>query len=121
MLSYFQDALTRFHHSFPHKPQHQTYPHDRIIYGPKAQYASAEDNSQLLSPAEKQFIQEVTGMFLYYARAIDATMLPALVSLATQQAAPTENTMTLAKIFLDYAATHPDAIITYQINLGALA
>ena len=48
-------------------------------------------------------------------------MLPALVSLATQQAAPTENTMTLAKTFLDYAATHPDAIITYQINLGALA
>ena len=55
-------------------------------------------------------------MFLNYARAIDATMLPALGSLATQQAAPTENTMTLAKQFLDYADTHLDAIITYHAS-----
>ena len=43
-------------------------------------------------------------------------MLPALGSLATQQATPTKNTMTLAKQFLDYAATHPDAIITYHAS-----
>ena len=43
-------------------------------------------------------------------------MLLALVSLATQQAAPTENTMTLVKQFLDYAATRPDAIITYHAS-----
>ena len=32
MLSYVQDALTRFHHSRPHKPQHQPYPHAKISY-----------------------------------------------------------------------------------------
>ena len=90
MLSYVQDALTRFHHSRPHKPQHQPYPHAKITYGDKAQYATAEDNSQLLAPADKKIIQEVTRTFLYYARAIDATMLPALGLLATHQAAPTE-------------------------------
>ena len=41
-------------------------------------------------------------------------MLPALGSLANQQAAPTENIMTLAKQFLGYAVTHLDAIITYH-------
>ena len=41
-------------------------------------------------------------------------MLPALGSLATQQDAPTENTMTLAKQFLNYSATHPNAIITFH-------
>ena len=92
------------------------YPHAKITYGYKAQYATAEDNSQLLAPADKIFIQELTGTFLYYARAIDATMLPALGLLANQQAAPTENAMTLAKQFLDYAATHPDAIITYHAS-----
>ena len=43
-------------------------------------------------------------------------MLPALGLLATQQAAPTENTMTLAKQFLNYVANHPDAIITYHAS-----
>ena len=43
-------------------------------------------------------------------------MLPALGPLAIQQAAPTENKMTLAKKFLDYAATHTDAIITYHTS-----
>ena len=40
-------------------------------------------------------------------------MLPALGSLATQQTAPTENTMIIAKQFLGYDVTHLDAIITY--------
>ena len=43
-------------------------------------------------------------------------MLPALGSLSTQQAAPTENTMTLAKKILSYTATHPYAIITYHTS-----
>ena len=73
-------------------------------------------NYQLLAQAEKKCIQEVTGPFLYYAHPIDATMLPALGSLATQQAAPTENTMTLEKLFLEYAATQPNAIITYNAS-----
>ena len=30
MLSYVQDVLTRFHHSRPHKPQQQPYPHTKI-------------------------------------------------------------------------------------------
>ena len=31
MLLYVQEALTRFHHSSPHKPQHQPYPHARHL------------------------------------------------------------------------------------------
>ena len=41
-------------------------------------------------------------------------MLAALGSLASQQANPTENTMKKVKQFLDYAATHQDATITYR-------
>ena len=59
--------------------------------------------------------------FLYYARAVDATMLTALGSIATQQANPTENTMTKVQQFLDYAATHPDAIVTYRASDMILA
>ena len=43
-------------------------------------------------------------------------MLPALGSIATQQSKPTENTMKKVKQILDYAATHPDAIVTYRTS-----
>ena len=48
-------------------------------------------------------------------------MLPALGSIATQQANPTKNTMKNVKHFLDYAASHPDAIITYRASDIVLA
>eukprot|EP00804_Cyclotella_cryptica_P026916 CCRYP_014749-RA/>CCRYP_014749-RA protein AED:0.26 eAED:0.26 QI:0/0/0/1/0/0/2/0/1022 len=56
-----------------------------------------------------------------HARAVDCTMLPALGSLATQQLAPTQNTMSKIHQFLDYAMTHPDAMITYRASNMILA
>ena len=116
MLSYVQDSLTRFHHARPPTPQDQPHPHVKPTYGAKVQVAAGEDKSPAVSPKEKKCIQEVTGTFLYYARAVDANMLPALGHIATQQASPTKNTMNKVKHFLDYAASHPDAIITYRAS-----
>ena len=48
-------------------------------------------------------------------------MLPALGSIASQQANLTERTMLKSKQLLDYAATHPDAIITYRASDMVLA
>ena len=85
------------------------------------QYAKGEDNSPLLNKADQKYVQEVIGVFLYYARAVDMNILTALGSLATQQAAPTENIMQKVKQFLDYAATHPNAIVTYKTSNTVLA
>ena len=63
---------------------------------------------------DKKFIQEGTGTVLYYARTVDVTMLPSLGAITTQQPKLTENTMKKAKHFIDYADTHPGAIITYR-------
>jgi hypothetical protein len=49
--------------------------------------------SPALDVSDKKRIQEVLGTLLYYARAIDSTMLPAIGTLATQQSAPTMATM----------------------------
>ena len=43
-------------------------------------------------------------------------MMPAPKSIASQQENPTERTMQKAKQLLDYAVTHPDAIITYRAS-----
>ena len=43
-------------------------------------------------------------------------MLTALSSIASNQAEPTEETMDNIKLFLNYAASHQDAILTYQAS-----
>ena len=74
-----------------------------------------------LNKQDKTFVQEVIGVLLYYARAVDCTMLPALGSLATQQANPMQHTLAKVHQLLDYAATHPDAMITYHASDMVLA
>ena len=56
MLYYVQDALNRFHHEHPEKPQDQPYPHANPTYGAKVQYAAGENKSPAVSPAEKKVI-----------------------------------------------------------------
>eukprot|EP00804_Cyclotella_cryptica_P017159 CCRYP_003365-RA/>CCRYP_003365-RA protein AED:0.35 eAED:0.35 QI:0/0/0/1/1/1/2/0/332 len=118
---YCKKAGHRFCHPVPIKPQHQPYPHTAHTYGTKQQFIETADTSALLSKTDKTFIQEVIGVFLYYACAVDCTMLPALGSLATQQLAPTQNTMLKIHQFLDYAMTHPEAMITYRASNMILA
>ena len=63
MLSYVKDSLTRFPHSRPHKPQHQPYPHAKLTYGYKAQYATADDDYLLLSPTGKNSSKKYPEIF----------------------------------------------------------
>jgi hypothetical protein len=74
-----------------------------------------------LGKQQKTFVQEAIGVFLYYAQAVDCTMLTALGSLATQQANPTETTLTQIHQFLDYALSHPNASVTYHASDMILA
>eukprot|EP00804_Cyclotella_cryptica_P000068 CCRYP_013732-RA/>CCRYP_013732-RA protein AED:0.40 eAED:0.40 QI:0/0/0/1/1/1/2/0/220 len=78
------------------------------------QYAHKANPSPPLNKTESLFVKEVIGVFLYNACAVDCTMLAALGSLAAQQPNPTQTTMKYVKQFLDYAASHPDARVTYQ-------
>jgi hypothetical protein len=116
MLEYVPKALMHFQHKAPSTPQHQLYPHIKPIYGTTCQYAEASNTSELLSKENKTYIQEVIDTFLYYARCVDSSMLPALGTLATQQAMPTKNTMKKIKQFLDYVSTNPDAVVTYHAS-----
>jgi hypothetical protein len=53
---------------------------------------------------------------LYYARAVDSTMLVAIGTLATQQAAPTVATMRALTHLLNYCSTNPEATIRYHAS-----
>ena len=114
MPGYVQDALQKFKHDPPQRQQDQPYPHNPPEYGEKVKYAKGEDNPPLLAKTDKKFVQQVTGVFLFYARAVDSTMLTALSAIVSEQETPTENTMKKCKQFLDYAASQEEAILTYK-------
>ena len=88
MAAYVIKQLTRYGHIPPLKPQHCPYAPNPINYGKDNQSPSPINNSPHLDNAGKKQIQQIVGSFLYYARAVDPTLLMALSDIATQQAAP---------------------------------
>jgi hypothetical protein len=53
---------------------------------------------------------------LYYARAVDPTVLMPLNDIATEQTKATEKTQAATNQMLDYLATHPDTTIRYHAS-----
>jgi hypothetical protein len=121
MPVYIKITLLQFNHETPKNIQNSPHPHTIPTYGTKNQYTDQPDNSPKLSKEDTKYIQQVAGRLLYYGRAVDSTILPALSSIATQQAAPTEQMMTIAKQLLDYCTTQEEAIITYNASEMILA
>jgi hypothetical protein len=116
MPSYIEKALKHFQHPSPIVLQDQLHQHIKKSYGEKFHLTNPLDTSPPLNKAGKKFIHEVTGVFLYLAQAVDSTMLTALSSLASKQAAPTERMLQKCLQFLDHAASQEDAIVTYQAS-----
>jgi hypothetical protein len=84
------------------------------VYGLTLPQTEEIDNTPRATPEQQSFLRSAVGMFLYYALAIDCTLLLTLSKLAAQQSAPTTNTMVMLDRFLNYIAHHPDATITYR-------
>jgi len=116
MPGYLDKAMARFKHDIPTKIQNSPHRHIDVKYGAKKQFVEEEVESPPLSNEDAKYIQAVSGTLLYYARAVDPTILLALSSIATEQAKPTENTREKVKQLLDYCATQEDAIITYKAS-----
>jgi hypothetical protein len=99
MAPYLHKALRQFDNLMPTQRQDSPYPHVEPKYG-----------------AKQQFIQQVTGKFNWYARAVDPTMLTPLSAIAAQQSKPTQATMKCVQHFLDYTATQEPAVTTYHAS-----
>jgi hypothetical protein len=69
---------------------------------------SVFDETAPAPPETIKFVQEVTGLFSHYSRVIDYTMAEAVTTIATTQAAPTEDTIKRVSHLLNYAASHPN-------------
>ena len=88
-------------HPSPKTPHHQLHPHVPPYYGQKIQLAQQVDTFPKLGMSDKKFIKQVTGTFLFYARAIGSTMLGALSTISAKPADLTEAMMKKCRQFLD--------------------
>ena len=72
--------------------------------------------STSIGPKETLRLQEILGTLLYYARALDSTLLTAISELGTEQSRGTAATMVKVTQLLNYCATNPEATIRYTAS-----
>jgi hypothetical protein len=84
MPGYVSNVLSKFQHDAPKHPQHTRSRYVTPVYGAKTQYAT-KDETPPLTAQQCLTIQKVTGSVLYYARAVDPTVLMPLNGIATEQ------------------------------------
>jgi hypothetical protein len=109
------NVLSKFQHDAQKHPQHTPSKYATPVYGAKTQYAT-QDETPPLTAKQCLNIQKVTRSVLYYARAVDPTVLMPLNDFATKQTKATEKIQAATNQLLDYLATHPDATIRYHVS-----
>jgi hypothetical protein len=112
---YVSKVLRKFQLDAPKHPQHTPSQYVTPVYGAKTQYAT-KDGTPPLTAQQCLTIQKVTGSVLYYAQAVDPTVLMPLNDIATEQTKATEKNQAVTNQLLGYLATHPDATIRYHAS-----
>ena len=116
MPNYVHKTLIEYEHELPKRAQSCPYAPTPVQYGKDSNLTCYEPESPPATKKEKKYIQQVLGSFLYYARAIDMTILHALSAIASEQAIPTKRTLERVHQLLDYMATHPNAIVRFYTS-----
>jgi hypothetical protein len=84
MPGYVSNVLSKFQHDAPKHPQHTPSRYVTPVYGANTHYAT-KDETPPITAKKCLTIQKVTGSVLYYARAVDPTVLMPLNDIATEQ------------------------------------
>ena len=116
MPNYVKEALHKFQHPKPTRKQHAPHPWVQNVYGKQQQLVDNPPQLPQLSKLETTLIQQKVGTFLYYARALDDTILTTLNSIGTMQSKPTQATKDKVHHLLDYLSTHPTFTVTYKAS-----
>jgi hypothetical protein len=116
MPGYIKNLLIKFKHACPSKPclfPHMCLP---IAYGATAQLTPTANTSERFDVHRECHIQEISGLLLYYARAVDKKLLVALSAIAAHQSCATVATEQAVHLLLDYVAPYPSDGIIYQAS-----
>ena len=109
MPNYVHKQLDRYQHKKPKSAQYAPHRWFLPSYG-KTPDTVIQDSSTPLNKKDTKLVQSISGAFLYYGRAVDPTILPALTDISSAQSSPTQHTMKACKMLIDYLWTYPNAI-----------
>ena len=116
MSGYILKQLQKYKHDCPKRSQHCPYSPLPKLYGSEAQHPLPPNKSPPLSKDNIKHKQQIIGSILYYARAVDLTVLMALSTIASKQSNGMQNTMMKTKQLMDYLATHPNATVRFHTS-----
>ena len=90
MPGYLIKVLQRLQQRQKVSQQYSPYAHIPIKYAIKntRQYTTTPETLPLLDPKETQYIQSITGSFLYYGHALDFPIRPVLDEIVLAQTIP---------------------------------
>ncbi len=100
--------LLKFKHPHPAKSWLSPYTCLPISYGTKSHITLDLDSLKLLNASRKHYAQEILGLLLNYARAVDNKLLVALSTIDARQAKATVVTEQVVDLLLNHVATYPN-------------
>ena len=100
MPGYITTVLHKYNHPPPDTPKYSPHIYSHNIYGATHIYSHTIYGATQIKPIpesivptmlelKKKRIQKIIGSLLFYARAVDPTILPALNDVAADQSGPT--------------------------------
>ena len=113
---YIKEALHKFQHPKPPRPQNAPHAWKAPTYGAKIKYAGDGDQLPLFPPKSIHLVQQIVGTLPHYSVAVDTTMLVALGKLSSQQYKATKQTYDATMWLLNYANSNPNATICYTAS-----
>jgi hypothetical protein len=116
MTGYIKAALHKYQHAAPARPEHAAHTWNPPMHGAKTQYVEDETTSAALSDKGVNKSQQLMGTLLYYARAVDPTLIMPVNVLASEQSKATALTADKVIKLLNYCNTHPETKIRYHIS-----
>jgi hypothetical protein len=116
MPEYIKKKLQEYKHAIPTKVQTCPYSPEPRRFGADAHAPICTDKTALLDDKGIKKVQQIVGSILYYARAVDMTVLMALSSIAVEQTKATVKTMARCVQLLDYLASNSDAKVRFHAS-----
>jgi hypothetical protein len=116
MHGYIKAALHKYQHPTPARPEHAPHGWNPPIYGAKTQFVNDLTPGPVLSDKNVNKLQQLTGTLLYYARAVDPTLIMPINVLASEQSNANEVTADKVIKLLNYCNTHPGTQTRYHAS-----
>jgi hypothetical protein len=109
MPGYIKKKLQKYGHVVPNRLQSCPYAPEPKQFGVTAQAPAPPNDTPKLNDTGIKRVQKNVGSILYYACAVDMTVLMALSSIAMEQTKATDRTLERCMQLLDYLASNNPA------------